>query len=824
MRILLQDLRYGIRMLAKSPGFAVVAVLTLALGIGANTAIFSVVNATLLTHPAYKQPERLVMVWEWNRRIAPDRSVVEPGNMSHDRNVVSPGNFLHWRADNTVFDKMAAWYDFNTNLTGQGAPEQLSVQAVTPNLMSLLGVNARLGRVFVPEDGETGKDNVVILSYGLWQRRFGSDQNIVGKTLVLDGQVLTVVGVMPPGFQFSVMHGSLTGQPPELWEPLVFSKENWTPQGRYMSALARMKPGVSLAQAQSQMDRIADDLANQFPQMDTNWGVNLVPLHEQAVGGIRPALLVLLGAVGFVLLIACANVANLQLARATARRREFAVRTALGAGSGRVARQLLTESMIVAFFGGAAGVLLGNWAIAIVLSLAPRSLPELQSVHLDLRVLAFTAFLALLTGVLFGLAPAFAAIRRELNESLKEEGRSAGQGARGSRLRRLLVVAETSLAVVLVVGAGLLIRSFERLQAVSPGFDPRNLLTVKIDLPGTKYSKPGQSVAFFHQLLDRVRALPGVESASGNAFLPFTGPGSATDFYVVGRPVPPASGERPVVDVRVIEPDYFHTMKIPLLRGRFFNEREETEESHVVIISETMAREAWPNEDPIGQQVVIDMKDKNVPSTIVGVVGDVKHAGLDSPAKTTSYWPHPELPYNFSSLVIRTTGDPIHLAAAVQQLVLALDADQPVSRVQTMDQWMSDSTAQARFNTFLLAAFAGVALTLAAIGIYGVMAYSVTRRTHEIGIRMALGAQIADVFRLVTREGFALALAGVALGVLLSAAMTRVLRSLLFQVGTLDLWAFGSAVVLLSAVALAACLIPARRAARVDPMVSLRWE
>ncbi len=740
MGMLMQDLKYGIRMLAKSPGFTVVAVLTLALGIGANTAIFSVVNATLLAHPAYKQPERLLMVWEWNRRLASDRSVVEPGTMSHDRNVVSPGNFLHWRKDNTVFDEMTAWYDFNANLTGQGAPEQLSAQAVTPNLMSLLGVNARLGRVFVPEDSENGKDNVVILSYGLWQRRFGSDLNIVGKTLVLDGQVLTVVGVMPPGFQFSVMHGSLTGQPPELWEPLVFSKENWIPHGRYMSALARMKPGVSLAQAQSQMDQIADDLAKQFPQMDTNWGVNLVPLHEQAVSGIRSALLVLLGAVGFVLLIACANVANLQLARATARRREFAVRTALGAGSGRIARQLLTESMIVAFFGGAAGVILANWAIAIVLSLAPRSLPELQSVHLDLRVLAFTAFLVLLTGVLFGLAPAFAAMRRDVNESLKEEGRSAGQGARGSCLRRLLVVAETSLAVVLVVGAGLLIRSFERLLAVSPGFDPRNLLTVKIDLPDTKYSKPGQSVAFFHQLLDRVRAIPGVESASGNAFLPFTGAGSATDFYVVGRPVPPA-GERPVVDVRVIEPDYFHTMKIPLLRGRFFNEREETEESHVVIISEAMARETWPNEDPIGQQVVIERKDQDVPSTVVGVVGDVKHAGLDSPPKATSYWPHPELTYNFMSLAIRTAGDPMHLAAAVQQQVRALDADQPVSRVQTMDQWMSDSTAQARFNTFLLAAFAGVALALAAIGIYGVMGLfgdaAHSRDRHPHGVRSA---------------------------------------------------------------------------------------
>jgi putative ABC transport system permease protein len=823
MATLLQDLRYAIRMLAKAPGFTVVAVLTLALGIGANTAIFSVVNATLLARPAYKQPERLVMIWEWNRHLAPDRSVVEPLNFSHDRNVVSPGNFLHWRVDNTVFDEMAAWYDFDTNLTGQGAPERIPSQAVTPNLMSLLGVKARFGRIFLPEDGEAGKDDVAILGYDLWQRRFGSDSSIVGKTIVLDGQVLTVVGVMPPGFQFSVMHGSLTGEPPELWEPLTFSKENWTPVGRYMSSIARLKPGVSLAQAQSQMDTIAAGLEKQYPAADANWGVNLVALHEQSVGGIRLALLILLGAVGFVLLIACANVANLQLARATTRHREFAVRAALGAGPRRIARQLLTESVVIAFLGGAAGILLANWAIAILLSVAPRSLPGLQGVHLDLRVLAFTAFLVLLTSILFGLAPALAAVHRDVNEALKEEGRSAGQTAQTGHLRRLLVVAETSLAVVLLIGAGLLIRSFQRLESVSPGFDPRNLLTVKIDLPRAKYSKPEQSEAFFRQLLDRIRTLPGVVSASGNASLPFAGAGAATGFYVVGRPVPPA-GDLPVVDVRVVAQDYFRTMNIPLLRGRFFSEREATEESHVVIISETMAREAWPNQDPIGQQVVIQMKDKDVPSTVVGVVGDVKYAGLDTSPKAMSYWPHPELPYNFMSLAIRTSVDPTSLGTVVEQQVRALDGDEPVSEVRTMEQWMADSTAQARFNTILLATFAGVALLLAVVGIYGVMAYSVTQRTREFGIRMALGAQIADVLRLVTREGFSLAIAGVVLGLVLSFALTQLLRSLLFQVSALDPWVFGSVAALLSVVALAACVIPARRATHVDPMVALRYE
>jgi putative ABC transport system permease protein len=528
--------------------------------------------------------------------------------------------------------------------------------------------------------------------------------------------------------------------------------------------------------------------------------------------------------VGFVLLIACANVANLQLARATARQRELAVRAALGASRQRIARQLLTESLIIAVLGGAAGVLLAQWAVALLVAVAPRSMTELQSVHISLRVLAFTGGLAVLTGILFGLAPAAAVMRRDVNESLKEEGRSAGQSAQGGRLRRALVVAETALALLLLISAGLLIRSFARLQRVAPGFDAQNLLTAKIELPRQKYSKPEQRIAFFRQLLERVRALPGVEAASGNAFLPFTGVGAATDFYVVGRPVAPAISDLPSVDVRVVEPDYFHAMRIPLLRGRFFNEREEAEESHVVIINETMAREYWPNEDPIGQRVVIDMKEKNEPSTIVGVVGNVKHEGLDASPHAMSYWPHPELAYPFMTLVLRTSGDPLRMAGPVQEQVRALDKDLPVSRVRTMDQWMADSTAQARFSTLLLATFAGVALVLAVVGIYGVTAYAVTQRTREIGIRMALGAQILDVLRLVAREGLSLAIAGVAAGVALSLVITRLLRSLLFEISALDPWTFGGVAVILSVVALVACLIPARRAMRVDPMVALRYE
>jgi putative ABC transport system permease protein len=823
MSVLAQDLRYGIRMLAKNPGAAVVALLTLALGIGANTAIFSVINATLLSRPAYDKPDRLVLVWEWNRQILADREAAPPGTLLRNGNTVSPGNFLHWRQANTVFEHMAAWYDFNTNLTGQGRPERIAAQAVSPNLMSLLGVNAQFGRVFLPEDGLAGKDNAVILGHTLWQRRFGSDPQIVGKTIVLDRQVLTVIGVMPRGFQLFVAHGSLTGVPAELWEPLVFSEQNWTPRGRYMSVLGRLKSGVTLAQAQSQMDSVAQALEAQFPKMDKGWGVSLVPLHEQIVGGIRPALLVLLGAVGLVLLIACANVANVQLARATARHREFAVRAALGASSRRIARQLLTESVVVALLGGAAGVLLAIWATAALVAIAPRGLLELQSVRVDFRVLAFAAGLVVVTGILFGMAPAAHALRRDLNDELKEQARG-GSSAYGNRLRRVLVAAETALALVLLVGAGLLLRSFERLQAVSPGFDPHNLLMVKIDLPDAKYGKAAQSVNFFHRLLDGVRALPGVEAASADAFPPFTGLGAATDFAVVGRPPSAVASEWDVLDLRVVEPDYFRTMRIPLLRGRFFNPREENEESHVVIINDAMARHLWPNQDPIGQQLVIDMKDQNVPSTIVGVVGDVKHQGLDTVLRPMAYWPHPELPYTFMTLVIRTQGDPLRLAHSVEGQVQALDADQPVSQVRTMEQWMGESTAQAKFDTLLLTMFAGVALALAVAGIYGVISYSVTQRTRELGIRLALGAQSTDVLGMVTREGISLALAGVAAGLALSAALTRLLASFLFQIGAFDPLTFAgvSAIVLL--VSAAASLIPARRAMRVDPIVALRYE
>jgi putative ABC transport system permease protein len=812
METLWQDLRYSIRMLAKAPGFTAVAILTLALGIGANTAIFSVVNRVLLTRLPYQQPDRLVMVWEKNL------------HNTSGRNVASPGNFLDWQDQNTVFEQMAASYDARVNLTGKSEPEEVAIQGVSPNLFSLLGVNAAIGRVFTAEDGQQGHDNVVILSYGLWQRKFGADGNLVGKTIQIDGQAMPVVGVMPRGFDIFVKQGSLINERSELWTPIAFTAKSRVRGGRWLTAIARLKPGITVAQAQAEMDIIASRLEKQYPDFNTHWGVNLVPLHEQFVGEIRPALLVMLGAVCLVLLIACANVANLLLSRSAARRKEIALRAALGASRWRIARQLLTESLLLSAAGGALGLLLAVWGTDLLLRLSPAGLLDVKDLGIDFRVLGFTAGLSLLTGMLFGFAPAFEAARSSINDSLRESGLTGTGSAGGNRrARHIFVTAEIALSFLLLIGSGLLIRSFLRLQAVSPGFNSENLLTVQLKLPRSKYKDDGARIVFFNELLRRVNSLPGVRSASAESYLPFTSLGAATGYEVADRPKPPA-GQSPVVDVRVIARNYFETMGIPLLRGRTFTPRESAEVAHVVIINETMARESWPNEDPIGKRVTIHMKNEDVPSEIVGIVGDIKHQGLDTTPRAMSYWPHPELGYNAMALVIRTTSNPKKIVAAVRHEVLQMDPDQPLSNVATMEELMSTSMAQRRFSMFLLSTLAALALLLAAVGVYGVMAYTVAQRTHEIGIRMALGAQHQDVLRLVVGEGFKLALAGVAIGLAGAAALSRVLESFLFGVGQRDALTFFSVAALLLATALLACYIPARRATGVDPMVALRYE
>jgi putative ABC transport system permease protein len=805
-----QDLRYGVRMLARSPGFTLIAVAALALGIGANTALFSVVNATLLKPLPYNQADRLVMVWEHNR----------PRNK--DRNVVSPTNFLDWQEQSTAFEQIAAFYDNRFNLTGAGEPEEIPAQVATGNLFTLLGAEAVLGRTFTNEDAEPGHDNVVVLSYGLWQRRFGGARDVIGKSLALDGQSATIIGVMPDDFKWFIKQNSLIGKPAELWTPTKFTNNN-PMRGRFLSAVARLKPGVSIKQAQSEMSGIAGRLEKERPDFNTGWGVNLVPLREQLVGEIKTSLWVLLGAVGFVLLIACANVANLTLARAASRQKEIAIRTALGAGRWRVMRQLLTESIMLAVLGGAAGLLIALWGVDALVALSPRNLIETGAVGLSLPVLGFTFIISLLTGIIFGLIPALEVSRLNLNETLKETGKSNMGSPRSRRLRNTFVVAEVALALLLLIGAGLMIKSFMRLQDIDPGFKSANLLTMGVSLPETKYREDGQKIAFFRQAVERLEALPGVRSVGTVSALPIAALGAATSFTIEGHP-PPAPGDKLTTDVRAIDENYFNTMDIPLINGRTFNKQEAIEDRKVAVINETMARKYFPGEDPIGKRLLVNMKATPELTEIIGVVGDAKYDKLEGEVRAMVYWTHPELVYPSMTIVMRTTVDPLSLAAAAQREIQAIDKDQPVSDVRTMESWLAESVSRTRFGTLLLGLFAGIALILAAVGIYGVMAYSVNQRTQEIGIRMALGAQRSDVIKLIVGQGMSLTLIGVAIGLIAAFALTRVMSSLLYGVSATDPLTFIGISLLLTVIAFLACYLPARKATRVDPMDALRYE
>jgi len=810
----LQDLRYGARMLGKNPGFTAIAVLTLALGIGANTAIFTVVNSLLLTPPHYKQPDRLVMVWEQK----------PSGNWFQGS--VSPANYFQWVDHNTAFDQMAVMYDDHTNLTPDNSdPEQLAYQGVSANLLAMLGTEPVLGRVFSAQDAVPGNSDVVVLSFGLWQRRFGGDPNVLGQKIQLDGQPSTIIGVMPRGFQLFIKRGSFTGEQAELWEPIPFTARSRVPRGRYMTSVARLKTGVSIVQAQSQMDAISVALEKQWPEFDKGWGVRLVPLKEQLVGNLRQPLLILLGAVAFVLLMGCTNVANLLLSRAAGRQREIAVRVALGADRMRVIRQLLTESLLLSGLGGAAGLLLAVWGTKALLALGPKNMLSGTPVIVDWRVLVFTMVASLATGILFGLGPSLVALSADINRTLKEGGRDSSSSKRGNRLRAALVIAELSLAVVILVGAGLCLRSFYRLNSVDPGFNPHNLLTMKLSLPSASYKDDAKKIAFFQQLRDRTAALPGVISASADSWLPFTTMGAATGFQIEGQPKL-ADADQPVTDVRVVGSDYFHSMGIPLVAGRDFNEQEASVQSHVVIINRALAARYFANDNPIGKRITIGMggqTEKN-PSLIIGVAGDVKHEGLNTSPGAMVYWPHPELPLPFMTFVVRTTGNPLAFIGSIRQQVKQLDPSLPVSDIATMEQRMSDSVAESRFSALLLGIFAVVAIVLASIGIYGVTSYAVTARQHEIGIRMALGAQPVDVERMFIRSGIGLTFAGLSLGLLASFALTKLMAGLLFGVSPHDPLTFVGMAALLLFVALLACYIPARRATRVDPLVALRYE
>jgi putative ABC transport system permease protein len=799
-----QDLRYGARMLSKNPGFTLIAVATLALGIGANTAIFSVVNAVLIRAFPYSDADRLAIVWETRRG---------------EVNTVSPANFFDWQEQNKVFEGMAAYADTRVNLAGDIEPEEIPAQRSTANLFSILGVNTLLGRTFSAEDGKPGQNKVAVISFALWQRRFGGDPRVIGRNINLDAVDYTLIGVLPPDVKWHVRKFSLTDQPAELWVPSI-TNEMREHRGRFIGVVARLKPGVTLAQARAEMSAIAGRLAEQYKRFNTGFGADVVPLRQQFTGEIRLALLALMGAVGFVLLIACANVANLLLARAATRRKEIAVRAAMGASRGRVVRQLLTESLLLSLIGGAAGVLLARRLAAALVSLSPPELGDFQNVEISAPSLAFTFVVALLTGVIFGLVPAFEASNVKLNDTLKEAGRSLAGSARNRRLRATLVVAEIALAIVLLAGAGVLTRSFLRLQGVGVGFNARNVLTMQVTLPDARYDKDAKIVNFFTQAIERMQALPGVEAAGAINHTPFLGLGTQDGFSVEGRPKLAPDQPPYTTGICVTDQNFFRVLQIPLKRGRLFTEQEVKEKRNVVVINEALARKYFPNEDPLGQR----LSSWTGPNEIIGVVGDAKHKDLDKETGPMSYWPMAQVPYNHMTFALRTRGDAAAVAAAARKVIQTLDPQQSVGDVYTLESLVGDSIAAQRFNALLFSVFGVVALLLSAGGIYGVMSYTVAQRAGEIGVRVALGARSRDVLKLVILQGMKLVLAGVTLGLLAAFGLTRLLRKLLFEVSATDPSMFVSVAALLAAVALLACYIPARRATRVDPLIALRYE
>jgi putative ABC transport system permease protein len=803
-----QDLGFAARSLAKNPGFAAVTIATLSLGIGANATLFTVVHAVLIERLPFREPDRLVAVWEENAR--------RPGR----KNTIAPFNYLRWQERGTPFSSMAAIYDARVNLAGDGRPEEIVAQFVMPSFFSTLGVGPMLGRAFAPDEGPDGNDQVVVLSHGLWQRRFGADPAVVGKTIRLDRRPVTVVGVMPPRFGLFLKSGTRVGKPADLWMPMAFTEEGAQRSGRYASAIARLAPHESVASAQRKMSTIASALAKQFPERDEGWSIRVVRLHEEVAGEMRPMLLILFGAVGFVLLIACANVASLLLARGTVRVREMAIRTALGAGRKRILSQLLTENVLLAFVGGAVGLLLANWGVPLLASFSPGDLTGLRLVRLSPAVLLFTFGASILTAVLCGLAPALADSRPDVRGSLKDVARSEGTGIR-ARLRKAFVVAEVALAVVLLVGAGLMLRSLDALGRVNPGFQADGLLTARVTLSGEPYREHPAVLRFFARAVEHASKIPGVQEAGAVSFLPLTGLAATTDFAVVGRPAP-EPGKEPTTEVRVCDDGYFRAMRIPLLRGRVFTDREMREKSDVAIISEGLARRYFPGQEPIGRKIVVDMMEDPPATEIIGVVGDVKHEGFAAEARPMVYWPHPELVYGAMTLVLRTSSDPASAAPLLERVVHSIAPDQPLSDVRTMKQWIAGSLARERFGSTLLTLFAVIALLLAAIGIYGVMSYVAGQRRTEIGIRAALGADSRAIRALILRDGARLLLVGLAIGMPLALVLSRVLKSLLFETPAADPLTLAAVVGILAVSALVASYLPARHAARVAPAEALR--
>ncbi len=806
MRTVLQDVRYAFRRLCKAPAFTAVALVTLALGIGVNAAIFSVVNAIILKPLPYEDADRLTFVMESRLNIP----VISVAYL----------NYLDWKEQNQSFEEMAIVRGETYNLTGDQDPERLMGAHVSANLFTMLGVQPLLGRTFEQQDDRPGATPVAVLNYGLWQRRFGGDSSILGQTLMLNGTYYTVVGVLPPDFKWFLQH-----QPPEIWTPIGLwantSMLNQRGNRSGMNVIARLKEDVTLSDAEADLATIARRLEEQYPGTNTGSGIRMMPFHERVVGEARTPLMILLGAVGLVLMIACANVANLLLVRATGRTKEFAVRTALGAGRWRLIRQLLTECVVLASTGGIVGVLLAYWGIDLLVAAGQADLPRIDEVAVDRTVLGFSLVLALLTGGLFGLAPALQSSRPDLHSALKDSSRGSTAGR--NHFRSSLVVAEVALALVLLIGAGLLIRSFWRLQTESPGFNPDNVLTAQIVLTGSSYEDQDARLAFYYRLLEQLQSVPGVQTASMINPLPVTGTGWQTRFMIEGRPRPDP-GEFPSTEWMQISPGYFRTMEIPLLRGRTFSEFDHQNAQPVVIIDEKFASSHFPNADPLGRRIAFGDLSNPTWRQIVGVVGHVKVKGVAEEATIEMYMPYTQGAYAPISLMLRTTGDPSNVVPAVRYAVLAIDPALPLYNIQMMDELLENTVVARRLAMTLLTIFAGLALVLVTVGIYGVVSYAVSQRTHEIGIRMALGADQANVLSLVVHQGATLTLIGLAIGLATACGLTRMLRSMLFGVEPTDPITFAVITLFLAIVGLVAAYIPARRATRVDPLVALQYE
>jgi predicted permease len=812
---LFQDFRYALRQFRKSPGFAAVAVITLALGIGFNTAIFSVVNAVLLRPLQFPDANRLVRVWH----VPPAKSF--PGMTTFS---VSAANYVDWERQNQVFERMAIYTYHGFTVTGGDKPEQVDACAVSPDFFATLGVQPALGRVLSPEEDEPGRSHVVVLSHRLWQEHFGANPDIVGHNINLDGQAYLVAGVMPASFRLPDFA--------QMWTPMAWTDKERAVRGEHhYVVIARLKRGVELKQAQAEMNTISDRLQQQYPDDDKGWGAVVVPLHDDMVSDVRPALLVLLGAVAFVLLIACVNVANLALAKTFGRQKEIAIRTALGATSARVLRQILTETVLLALSGGALGLALAHFAVGFIVAFLADKLPHSVVVGLDSQVLVFTAVVSVVTGIAAGALPAWRLTRRDVNQALKQGLGRTDADSSGHRTRSILVVSEVALSLILLIGAGLMIRSFQSLRGVNPGFDSHNVLTMNAMVSRSKFSGPALMIRFFDNVLQRVRSLPGVESAAAIDDLPLNEEGSHQPIAIEGRPVLPAS-EQPEVDVRLISPGYMSALRIPTLQGRDISDTDVAGRPAVVLISESMARQFWPGEDPLGKRLTLTFFPDAV-REVVGVVGDVKLDGLDQTRPSaTLYFPIDQVsvPANggWSSfpmtIVVRSASRATGMVSAVSNAVHEVDRDIPLRDILTMDELVTNSLSQQRFNMMLLGAFAALALLLAAVGIYSVLSYSVKRSVREIGIRMALGARLGDVLRSVVLEGMKPALLGVAVGTAGALLLGRVLSSLIYGVRPTDPITFLAVAALLAAVALVASIAPAYRATKVDPMVALRYE